>query len=170
MRTKLLALVSLAAATAAGGVAIAQQAMVTYQAPMSRETNGGVAGIAQRTNQIAAGYATSGPQPVFAVIGHHVVTGDLKPGAPLLTLIDARDPRFACQPAHRGAEIVLACTDGSSAQLRLEDSGCGRSRSGEPASLCIGWTAKYAVRRLVAPPGESLSADGGRLTLKPAAG
>jgi hypothetical protein len=125
---------------------------------------------ADRVIQEAARSASTTPRPVFAVIGHHLVSGELKPSARLLALVDARQPTFSCAPSQRDAEIVLSCSDGSSAQLKLDESGCGRSQSGEPASLCIGFTPKYAVRRLTAPAGETLRIDGERLVLEPAAG
>jgi hypothetical protein len=87
-----------------------------------------------------------------------------------MALVDTRQPTFSCAPSQLGAEIVLSCSDGSSAQLKLDESGCGRSQSGEPASMCIGFTPKYAVRRLTAPAGETLRINGERLVLEPVAG
>jgi hypothetical protein len=112
----------------------------------------------------------AGPQPVFAVIGHHLVSGELKPSAPLMTLVDTRQPTFSCAPSQRGPEIVLSCSGGVSAQLKLDPSGCGRSRSGELASLCVGLSPKYAAHRLTAPAGHTLEVEDGRLALKPDAG
>src|SRR5690242_12827112 len=94
------------------------------------------------------------PQPVFAVIGHRLVSGEIKPGEPLMALVDARQPTFSCALSQRGAEVLLSCSDGASAQLKLDAFGCGRSRSGEPASMCVGLTPKYALRRLTAPAGK----------------
>ncbi|HEX2814851.1 MAG TPA: hypothetical protein VHN39_00540, partial [Phenylobacterium sp.] len=125
---------------------------------------------ADRMIHDAARSATGAPRPVFAVIGHHLVSGELRPSEPLMALVDARQPTFSCAPSQRGAEIVLSCSDGSSAQLKLDESGCGRSLSGERASLCIGFTPKYAVRRLTAPAGETLRINGERLVLEPVAG
>ncbi len=147
MRAKLLCLFTLAAAVAAG-VASAQVGFGEIRGPRTR---------------------SAPPQLIFAVIGHHVVTGELKPGGRLIALVDAQAPTFSCAPSQRGSEIVLNCSDGSKAQLTLDETGCGRSRSGEPASMCIGSAPKYAARHLGAPAGEVLRIDGERLVLEPEA-
>jgi hypothetical protein len=156
MRKKLTCLFALAAAATAGAAA------------------GQPAGqVGSESLRFARDQSLSAPRPVFAVIGHHLLSGELKPNEPLTALVDARQPTFSCAPSQRGrrgAEILLSCSDGSSAQLALDETGCGRSRSGEPASMCIGMTAKNAVRRLSAPAGETLRVDGERLTLEPKAG
>ncbi len=109
-------------------------------------------------------------RPVFAVIDHHLVSGELRPYKPLMALVDARQPTFSCTPSERGADIVLSCSDGSSAQVKLDKSGCGRSQSGEPVSMCIGVNPHNAVRRLSAPTGQTLRIDGERLIMEPVAG
>jgi hypothetical protein len=129
--------------------------------------------VGSESLRFARDQALSAPRPVFAVIGHHLLSGELKPDAPLTALVDARQPTFSCAPSQRGrrgAEITLSCSDGSSAVLQLDDSGCGRSRGGEPASMCIGMAAKYAAHRLAAPAGQTLRIDGERLVLEPPAG
>ena len=181
MRAKLLFLLILATA----GAASAQQAPAppapapapgytptpSYPAgPDSYYAAGAREAAADRVIHEAARSASTAPRPVFAVIGHHLVSGELKPSERLMALVDARQPTFSCAPSQRGAEIVLSCSDGSRAQLKLDESGCGRSQSGEPASMCIGLTPKYAVRRLAAPAGKTLRIDGDRLVLEPGAG
>ena len=119
---------------------------------------------------------TAGPVPVFAVIGHHVVSGVLRPGETLMALVDARQPTFSCALSQRDPaaisvnEITLDCTDGSTALLRLDRSGCGRSWSGERATMCIGYPPKHAARKLTAPAGKTLRIDGEGLVLEPVAG
>ena len=181
MRAKLLCLLTLAAAAMAGAVS-AQQAPGTPatpapppipNSPVGDDSYYAAAGredSADRLIHEAARSASTTPRPVFAVIGHHLVSGELRTSERLMALVDTRQPTFSCTPSQRGAEIVLSCSDGSSAQLKLDESGCGRSRSGEPASMCIGFTPKYAVRRLTAPAGETLRIDGERLVLGPVAG
>jgi hypothetical protein len=156
MRAKLICLLTLAAAAAAGA-ASGQQAGQIGSEPM----------------RLARDLSMSAPRPVFAVIGHHLLSGELKPDAPLTALADARQPTFSCAPSQRGrrgSEITLSCTDGTSALVTLDDTGCGRSKSGEPASMCIGMPAKYAARRLTAPAGQTLRIDGEKLVLDPPAG
>src|SRR5207302_8795163 len=121
-----------------------------YYAAAAREQG------ADRLIHDAARSATTAPRDVFAVIGNHLVSGELRPSERLMALVDARQPAFSCAPSQRGAQIVLSCSDGSRAQLKLDESGCGHSQSGEPASMCIGFTPRYAVRRLTAPAGETL--------------
>lgn len=178
MRANLLSLFILAVASAASA-ASAQQAApasapATAPAPPAPTTGTGqdsyyAAGdreaSADRIIHQAARAASSAPRPVFAVIGHHLVSGELKPGEVLMALVDARQPTFSCTPAQRANEIVLSCSDGSGARLKLDESGCGRSKAGGPASLCVGYTPKYAVRRLTVSTGESLRFDGERLVL-----
>ncbi len=178
MRAKLLCLLTLAAAATAGA-ASAQQAApapappapsATPNFPVGQDSYAAASDREWEANRViheAARSATTGPRPVFAVVGHHLVSGELKPDARLMALVDARQPAFFCAPSQRGDEIVLSCSDGSSAQLRLDESGCGRSRSGEPASMCVGYAPKYAVRRLSAPAGDTLRIDGERLVLGP---
>lgn len=119
---------------------------------------------------------TAGPVPVFAVIGHHVVSGVLRPSETLMALVDARQPTFSCALNQRDkdtislSEITLDCSDGSTALLRLDRSGCGRSWKGERATMCIGYPPKNAVRRLAAPAGKTLRVEGEGLVLEPAAG
>ena len=161
MRAKLLSLLILAAATTAGA-AYAQTEAEGPQPPQGPAMS--------EIRSTGPRVAPTTPLPVFAVIGHHLVSGELRPSAPLMALVDARQPTFSCAPSQRGAEIVLTCSDGSSAQLKLDESGCGRSQSGAPASLCIGFAPKYAVRRLTAPAGEALRIDRERLVLEPVAG
>src|SRR5205814_1839793 len=133
-----------------------------------REVNGGAEpGVYTNTANFDVGRQAK-PKAVYAVIAHHVVSGNIQPGSRLLTLADERQPQFVCEVSHRGADIRLACSDGSFAQVRMASSGCGLSTSGEPASLCVGFGANYAARRLVAPPGYALVGDDGALTLKPA--
>jgi hypothetical protein len=157
MRVKLICLFTLAAAATAGAAA-GQSAAQVGSEPL----------------RFARDLSLTAPRPVFAVVGHHLVSGELKPSEPLMALVDAGQPTFSCAPSQRGrrgAEITLSCSDGSSAQVTLDDSGCGRSRSGEPpASMCIGLKAKYAARRLTAPAGKTLRIDGERLVLDPPAG
>lgn len=181
MRAKLLCLLALAAAATAGA-ASAQPAPATPAAPAPPPTPNFPTGVdsyygagwreegADRVIHDAARAASTAPRPVFAVIGHHVVSGELRPSERLMALVDARQPTFSCAPSQRGPEIVLSCSDGSSAQLKLDESGCGRSQSSEPASLCVGLTPNYAVRRLTAPAGQTLRIDGERLVLERVAG
>jgi hypothetical protein len=155
MRTTLLCVFTLAAAATAGA-ASSQQASQVGSEPM----------------RLARDLSGSAPRPVFAVVGHHLLSGELRPDAPLTALVDTRQPTFSCAPSQRGrrgAEIALNCSDGSSAQVKLDETGCGRSDSGEPASMCIGMPAKYAARRLKAPAGQTLRIDGERLVLEPPA-
>src|SRR5690349_11743124 len=118
MRAKLLSLLTLAtAAAAAAGAAWSQQANQIGSEPL----------------RLARDLSGSAPRPVFAVIGHHLLSGELRPDQPLTALVDARQPTFSCAPSQRGrrgAEIALSCSDGSSAQVKLDDSGCGRSQGG----------------------------------------
>ena len=124
--------------------------------------------------RFASDSSGSAPRPVFAVVGQHLLSGELRTEQPLTALVDARQPTFSCAPSQRGrrgAEIALNCTDGSSAVLKLDETGCGKSQGGEPAaSMCIGMSAKYAVRRLKAPAGKTLKVDGEQLLLDPPAG
>lgn len=181
MRATVRSLLALATAAMAGA-ASAQQAPAAPATPQAPATPNFPVGqdsyyaaldreaFADRVVHEAARSASAAPRPVFAVIGHHLVSGELTPSAPLMALVDARQPTFSCAPSQRGAEIMLSCSDGSSAQLRLDTSGCGRSLGGEPASMCVGFTPKYAVRRLTAPAGQALRIDGERLVLEPVAG
>jgi hypothetical protein len=166
MRGNRLTLIALAAAATAGA-AFAQQPVATYSPPSAREFNGGAEGYGAQTTHSAYGADARGPQAVYAVIARHVVRGDIQPGSRLLSLADEQRPQFTCRVFHRQADIALACSDGSVAQLSMSSPGCGQSHSGEPASLCIGLKAKSAARRLVAPPGYTLVGDDGVLTLTP---
>jgi len=155
MRAKLLCVLALAAA-ATVGAASGQQASQVGSEPM----------------RLARDLSLSAPRPVFAVIGNHLLSAELKPDAPLTALVDARQPTFSCAPSQRGrrgAEIMLSCSDGSSALVKLDDTGCGRSQ-GEKASMCIGLAPKIAVRRLTAPAGHKLRIDGEKLVLEPSGG
>jgi len=163
MRPKPVALIALTAAATASH-ALAWQ-MMTPAMPSS-----GMAGPPPTRQSVDAGLAAEG-QPVYAVIAHHVVHGEIKPGLPLMALVDERQPQFTCRIFQHNAEIRLACSDGVVAQLKMNASGCAQSSSsGEPASLCVGFTARSAARRLSAPAGETLGVEDGRLALKPAAG
>jgi hypothetical protein len=179
MRAKLLCVLTLAAAATAGA-ASAQQAPAAAApaAPVSPSYPTGLDGYyaAAAREQAAdlalhegARSATTVPRPVFAVVGHHLVSGQLKPSERLMALVDARQPTFFCAPSQRGAEVMLGCSDGSSAQLRLDETGCGRSLSGERASMCVGLTPRYALRRLSAPAGQTLQIGGEGLVLEPTA-
>jgi hypothetical protein len=168
MRAKLLCLLTLAAAATAGAASAQSNGGQTDGNGGGQPVNGPAMSDIRGTGPGVV--SRSAPRPVFAVIGHHLVSGELKPTARLMALVDARQPTFSCAPSQRGAEIVLSCSDGSSAQLKLDESGCGRSLGGERASMCIGFTPKYAARRLTAPVGETLRIDGERLVLEPAAG
>jgi hypothetical protein len=175
MRAKHLTLIALAAAAMAGA-ALAQPAPAPAPAVPSppsptdaREFNGG-AEPGGHFNFGPYGGQALDPRPVYAVIAHHVVSGDIAPKSRLLTLTDERQPQFACKVFHRGPDVRLACSDGAQADLTLNSFGCGYSRGGEPASLCIGFRPKSAAKRLVAAPGETLRVEGGRLTLAPTAG
>ena len=157
MRAKLLCLLALATATTAGA-ASAQPAGSSEQRP----------------REVVP--LTAGPVPVFAVIGHHVVSGVLRPGDTLMALADARQPAFSCALDTRDpqtisfTEVTLDCSDGATATVRLDRSGCGRSWRGERATMCIGYPPKYAARKLAPPAGKALQVDGEELVLEPVAG
>lgn len=170
MRAKLLSLLILAA-VATAGAAPAQQA-ATDDAPPPIYIEGGPERYLTALARIqeAASPARVTPRPVFVVIGHNLVSGQLGPGERLMALVDARQPTFSCAPSQRGVEIMLACSNGSGAKLKLGPSGCGRSLSGEAASMCIGLNPRNAVRRLTVPAGKTLRIDGERLVLEPLAG
>jgi hypothetical protein len=168
MRAKTLALLITLTASAIAGAACAQQFAVTYTPPSSPEFNGGPGSVVQNI-QGDIGHPAPAPRPVYAVISHHLVSGTLRPGSKLLDLVDESQSPFACHVFHRQSKIALACTDGSLAQVSMTALGCGHSRGGEPASLCIGVPAKVAADRLTGSPGETVSVEDGRLTLKPAA-
>ena len=108
-------------------------------------------------------------KPVYAVIGGHVVSGEIQPGRRLEALRDTRQPDFACSLSQRGAKVRLDCTGGAIAEVAIKSNGCGASRAGETASICVGWAARAAVRRLTAPVGHMLALVDGRPTLKPSA-
>ena len=169
MRTPILILITCASAAMAGA-ACSEQVAVTYTPPTSREFNGGAEGYAAQTtaNRSYDGPGAK-PRPVYAVIAHHVVSGNIQPRSRLLTIADERQPQFVCEVSHRGADVRLACSDGTEAQLKMPPSGCGHSTSGVPASLCIGYGATHAARRLTASPGETVAVEDGHLTLRPSA-
>ena len=157
-------------AIAAAGVAVAQQITLPTAPPTSQNASGGApAGLVQSTAN-DGGFSTAAPRPVYAVIGHHLVSGDIAPRSTLLTLVDAGQPQFLCHVSHRGTDVGLACSDGSSAALAMSSGACGVTRAGEPASLCIGLPARSAAKRLVAPPGYALVRDDGGLRLTPLGG
>jgi hypothetical protein len=127
------------------------------------------------TNGTTAPGEAPQPQPVYAVIGGHLVSGIRDPGARGgLTLVDETQPDFICHADSHGWEVRLTCSGGVRANLTVQafadDAGCGRSRSGERASLCYGFRDKYAAQRLVAPAGQRLLIEYGHLALKPDAG
>jgi hypothetical protein len=155
MRAKLAVWTTLAAAALAG--AALAQTVYTYDGPPYSGNPPDSAGARHS-------------QPVFAVVGGHVVSGVQHPAVAALTLVDAANPEFACQVGHRGALVHLACSDGSDAEVTIGPFGCGQSVSGQAASLCYGVEARSAVRKLRAPAGHRLSIEYGRLTLKPTAG
>ena len=170
MRAKLLSLLILAAAATAG-TASAQQASIDGPEPQPTPTarsvpDGYHAALARQLDE----ERSDTPRPVFAVVGQNVVSGELRPDERLMALVDTRQPTFSCAPSQRGAEVVLNCSNGASAQMKLDASGCGRSLSGEAASLCIGLPPEKAARRLTAPAGKTLRIDGERLVLEPVAG
>jgi hypothetical protein len=172
MRAMALALMTCSAAALASG-ACAQQVAVTYGgsggAVYAGESSGGPQNVVQVTHDVGADSAPRAARAVYAVIGHHIVSGKIEPGSRLLDLVDASQSQFACHVFHRQSQVALACTDGSFAQVSMTSLGCGQSRGGAPASLCIGVPVKVAAQRLIASPGETVSVEDGKLTLKPAA-
>lgn len=162
------------AASALAAAAFAQQA-APPAAPPTQPSEPQPLAIYHGTNGAVAPGEAPQPQPVYAVIGGHLVSGTLDPGAKgALTLVDETQPGFICRTESRGLQVRLACSDGLRTQLTVqpftENAGCGRSRSGAPASLCYGFKDKYAARRLIAPAGAKLEIEYGHLALKPAAG
>src|SRR5258707_15898307 len=121
MRAKMLCLLTLAAA-ATVGAASAQQAPATPAPPAPPPTPnypagpdgyyaaGGREEFADRMIHEAARSASTTPRPVFAVIGHHLVSGELRPSERLLALVDTRQPTFSCAPAQRGAQVGVRCS------------------------------------------------------------
>ena len=152
MRVKLALWTTLAVAALAG--AALAQTVYTYHGPPYSGNPPDSAG-ARRS------------QPVFAVVGGHVVSGVQLPTVAALTLVDTANPEFACQVGHRGLLVRLACSDGSHAEVTIGPYGCGQSVSGQTASLCYGVEARSAVRKLRAPAGHMLVIAYGRLALKP---
>jgi hypothetical protein len=131
--------------------------------------------IYRGTNGTVAPGEAPQPQPVYAVVGGHLVSGRTDPAANGdVTLVDETQPDFICHANSRGREVRLKCSGGQRAQVTLQpftdDAGCGRSRSGERASLCYGFKDRYAAQRLVAPAGQRLLIEYGHLTLKRDAG
>ena len=174
MRAIRLALVTFAAAATAGA-AMAQQAAAPPAAPPPTEpSEAQPLPVYSGTNgEVAPGQASS-PEPVYALVGAHLVSGVTQPGAHgPLTLVSDADPAFVCS-ARGDRDVRLACSDGShvrfSVQPFTDDAGCGRTHAGPAASLCYGFKAKYAARRLSAPHGASLRVEDGRLVLKRIAG
>ena len=158
MRAKLAIWTTLAAAALAGAALAQEGGQGGYDFPEAGLLH--LEGIAQGTHS----------QPVFAVVGAHLVSGRKHPAVAALTLVDHANPQFTCQVERNGALVRLACSDGSEAELSLYPYGCGHSLSGQAASLCYGFEARSAARRLMAPPGHTLSIKYGRLALKPTAG
>ena len=115
--------------------------------------------------------------PVFAVVGTHLLSGREQRVIDGLTLVDEANPQFTCQverpalPVRGRAVTRLACSDGSEAEVTVDPyGGCGHSLSGQAASLCYGFDARTAARKLMAPPGQALTVRYGRLVLKPTGG
>ena len=163
------------AAALAGSAVVATAALADQSAPAVSpdppspsypESSGGASGYAPQTTHGDYAGEIGGPKPVYAVIAHHAVSGELLPISRALTLVDAGDPQFVCSVSHRAADIRLSCSDGSLAELRTASSGCGQSSKGEPASLCIGYAAKSAARRLISPEGFELVSARNKLLLR----
>lgn len=173
MRAMTLALITCSAAALAGAAsaqqAAAPSAPATAGAVYGGESSGGPQNVVQVTHDVGADSAPRAARPVYAVIGHHIVSGKIEPGSKLLDLVDAGPSPFACRVFQRQSQVALSCTDGSLAQVSMTAQGCGHSLGGAPASLCIGLPAKVAAQRLTASPGETVAVEGGKLTLKPAA-
>jgi len=173
MRPVTLALITLAAAAVAGAASAQQVAPSSAPAASGAlyagESSGGPQNVVQVTHDVGADSAPRAAKSVYAVIGHHIVSGKIEPGSRLLDLVDASQSQFTCHVFQRQSQVALSCTDGSLAQVSMTSAGCGRSLGGEPASLCIGLPAKLAAQRLSAAPGETVAVEGGQLTLKPAA-
>jgi hypothetical protein len=169
MRPKLVLTTAFVAAGLAGA-ALAQTAppapAVSPPGPSYPEFSGGADKNWTPNYTLGPLDAARDPKPVYAVIAGHVVSGEIQPRSRLLTLVDQGEPQFLCDVSHRGPEVRLDCSDGTRAEVKPSASGCGRSRSGEAASLCIGLKAKYAAQRLAAPEGYVLVADAERLELK----
>jgi hypothetical protein len=158
------------------GAANAQQVAppASAPAPSYSEISGGAPPVVH--NRVLEEFTDAAqPQPVYALVGGHLVSGRIDPTAKgALTLVDETQPEFLCRAASHGSDVRLACSGGVRARLTLQafsdDAGCGHSRGGEAASLCYGFKDKYAAPRLTAPAGQKLEIEYGHLALKPAAG
>ena len=126
--------------------------------------------------------------PVYAIMGTRLLVGESRPdpigpgGA--LVLKDENQPGYACTGRYLGAGRQAAwsqktegaarvdCSDGAQFQVAysgtLGDSGVGcGSAYAQTVSLCYGFAARGAARRLTAPAGYTLVVQRGRLSLKP---
>jgi len=126
--------------------------------------------------------------PVYAVMGTRLLVGESRPdpigAGGALVLKDQAEPGYSCIGRYLAAgrpnawsqrtegAARLDCTDGAQFQVAyhgtLGDSGVGcGSAYAQTVSLCYGFAAKAAARRLTAPPGYELVAKGGKLSMKP---
>lgn len=172
MRVKLLPLL-IAAAAATAGAASAQQASFDRSMPLQprRVSEDGAERATALNRELALNREIAASRrTVFAVVGQNLVSGELKPDQRLAALVDPRNPTLSCAPSQRGVQVVLSCSNGATARLLLDPSGCSRSRTGQPASLCIGLTPELAARRLTAPAGTTLRIEGEGLVLEPVTG